>query len=206
MEVRRIEASDIPALCPTIAKVIMDAPEAAHILKDIVDKQSFANAYVASQLKYWVKTGEIWVIGDNQGMLACHHSGKFKLLKTLYMLLTTVIFMMRAISKADRGTVTRNMRASAGVSNIKWRKQACKGKKYYFIDLIAIDPLLKGSGAFRKLIQPVLDRAKDENIPVLLDTHDKNNVPIYEHFGFEVAHQFAAKNDENLIQYAMIAR
>jgi predicted acetyltransferase len=72
------------------------------------------------------------------------------------------------------------------------------------IDLIAIDPALKGSGAFRKLMQPVIDRAEKEGVPVLLDTHDQNNVAIYQRFGFEIAHQFHAKSDPALVQYAMI--
>jgi predicted acetyltransferase len=70
--------------------------------------------------------------------------------------------------------------------------------------LVAIDSSLKSSGAFRQLVAPVLVRAEHENLPVLLDTHDKNNVPLYEHFGFELAQEHHPKSGAPIVQYSMI--
>lgn len=112
--------------------------------------------------------------------------------------------VLRIANKEDRCMISRNISASDGTQNMKWRKEICNKSNYYYIDLVAINPALKGSGAFRKLITPILNRAKSENIPVLLDTHDKDNVPIYQHFGFEIVRQYVSKRDHEIIQYAMV--
>jgi len=204
MEVKRLSDTDISELCHTVAKILMDSPEGSYQLKDVTDKWSLSYAFTFSQITYWYNIGEVWVIGENQGMLAGHYNGRVKIFKLLSTTLRANLRMLRSVSKEDRNKISRNVTASAGAQNVKWRKQICKKSNYYFIDLIAIDPALKGSGAFRKLIDPVLVRAKAEGIPVLLDTHDTDNVLIYQHFGFEVVRQYTAKHDQDFIQYAMI--
>lgn len=204
MEARRLVEADIPQICSAVTKILMDAPEASYQLKDVTDKWPVLHAFTSAQISYWHSVAEVWVIGENQGMLAGHYSGRVKVFKLLGMALRLSFRILRIASKKDRNTISRNMSASAGAQNTKWRMQVCKKSRYYYIDLIAIDPALKGSGAFRKLIDPILVCAKNEGIPVLLDTHDKDNVPIYKHFGFEVIRQYPAEHDHDFIQYAMV--
>ncbi len=144
------------------------------------------------------------MIAENQGMVAGHYRHSEKSLKLLSSTLRLSLRMFRTASRADQKSIFRNAFASDGAQSVKWRKQVCQKANYYYIDLIAIAPSLKGSGAFRQLLEPILIRAKKEIMPVLLDTHDKNNVPLYEHFGFEVVGQYIAKHHPDLIQYAMV--
>jgi citrate lyase synthetase len=108
------------------------------------------------------------------------------------------------MTKADLKQLSANMRRIEGAADIRWRKQACGSTDYYYLQLVAIDSSLKGSGTFRKLVEPLLTRLEHENLPVLLDTHDKNNVPLYEHFGFELVKEHHAKSGAPITQYSMI--
>ncbi|MBP1762926.1 MAG: hypothetical protein H6Q64_2468 [Firmicutes bacterium] len=53
----------------------------------------------------------------------------------------------------------------------------------YHLQVIVVDESLKGTGAFRKLLMPII---KQKGLPIVLQTHNPQNVPIYEHFGFRI--------------------
>lgn len=87
-----------------------------------------------------------------------------------------------------------------------WRKQACGGSNYYYIQLVAIDGSLKGSGTFRRLMEPVLTRLERESMSARIDTHAKDNIPIHEHFGFELVKAHREKSGAPISLYAMRKR
>jgi hypothetical protein len=45
---------------------------------------------------------------------------------------------------------------------------------------------LRGTGVFRKLLTPVLEKAGQRHAPVVLQTHKFEHVAKYKHFGFEL--------------------
>ena len=98
------------------------------------------------------------------------------------------------------------MQKKSGANNLRWRKQKCGKSNYYYIQLIAIERTMKGNGVLRRLIDPVLECCEQQKIPVLLDTHDKDNVPIYQHFGFELVMEHPSKNDSSIAQYSMMKK
>jgi GNAT superfamily N-acetyltransferase len=57
---------------------------------------------------------------------------------------------------------------------------------FIWLDMIAVDPALRGQGQMSRMMGPLLAYAKRQGIPCLLETEDPANVPIYEHFGFRV--------------------
>jgi len=52
--------------------------------------------------------------------------------------------------------------------------------------VVAIDKSLKGKGAFRKLLMPVILACEKKRMPIVLETFNPDNIPIYEHFGFQL--------------------
>jgi GNAT superfamily N-acetyltransferase len=57
---------------------------------------------------------------------------------------------------------------------------------HLYLFLMAVDPMERGKGFASKLLKPMLDKAGRNNLPVYLETHDEENIPIYEHFGFKI--------------------
>ena len=206
MEVKKLESKDIPAICRQISTRFLDSVEASHQLDGISDKRSLTDAFTQARMEYWLKTGEVWTIGDNEGMLAGHYSRNENVLAYMLPSLTFLKNVRKILSKEDRARLDINLKKSVGAENLSWRKKLLKKQDYYYIEMITIDRALKGSGAFRQLIEPVIDRMQRENIPILLDTHDKCNVPIYQHVGFELVLEHRAKHNPDLVQYSMIKR
>jgi ribosomal protein S18 acetylase RimI-like enzyme len=57
---------------------------------------------------------------------------------------------------------------------------------HYYLDTVAVDPKYRGKGYASKLLRPMLDKIDNANVPCYLCTGSEKNLPIYEHFSFEV--------------------
>ncbi|MED5389523.1 MAG: GNAT family N-acetyltransferase [Pseudomonadota bacterium] len=62
-------------------------------------------------------------------------------------------------------------------------------RPHAYLQLLGIDPPYQGRGLATTLLQPTLDRLDREGLPAYLDTHNANNVSLYQRFGFEVVHE-----------------
>lgn len=66
-----------------------------------------------------------------------------------------------------------------------WYKRYWQGEVYN-LQIITLDDDVKGTGAFRELLTPILKSCEEKGIPVVAQTNNPDNVPLYEHFGFKV--------------------
>nr|MDO8133061.1 GNAT family N-acetyltransferase [Candidatus Njordarchaeum guaymaensis] len=57
---------------------------------------------------------------------------------------------------------------------------------HWYLGLIGVDPEFQGRGFASILIKPMLAHIDEEHLPCYLETANEKNVPIYEHYGFEV--------------------
>lgn len=76
-------------------------------------------------------------------------------------------------------------------------------KGFVWIDMIAVDPEYQGKGFMSRMLRPVLEDVKARGSFCLLDTENAANVPIYEHFGFEVVEKGVV--EEMGIEYWVMA-
>ncbi|MBC8186108.1 GNAT family N-acetyltransferase [candidate division KSB1 bacterium] len=67
-------------------------------------------------------------------------------------------------------------------------EQLMKDRLHYYLWGLAVDPVQKAKGVGAALMQPVLTKADVKKLPVYLETHDENNVPYYQKYGFELIH------------------
>ncbi|MGJ0629753.1 GNAT family N-acetyltransferase [Xenorhabdus bovienii] len=75
----------------------------------------------------------------------------------------------------------------------------------WFLGVVAVDPNFQGKGLGRAVIEPGLERAEREGLPVFLETSDDKNVKIYERLGFEVTAAYPLPFGGPMT-YAMIKR
>jgi GNAT superfamily N-acetyltransferase len=57
---------------------------------------------------------------------------------------------------------------------------------HWYLGVLATDPLRRGGGLARAVLQPVLERADADGFPALLETGARENLPFYARFGFDV--------------------
>lgn len=57
---------------------------------------------------------------------------------------------------------------------------------HWYLFLVGIDPKFQGRGHASALIRPMLGRIDQEHLPCYLETQNRENVSMYEHYGFEL--------------------
>jgi len=75
--------------------------------------------------------------------------------------------------------------------------------KHWFLQAIGVDPQFQGRGYASKLLRPMLSRINEEGLPCYLETLEEQNVPLYEHFGFQVIEESSVP-DTTLTNWAML--
>jgi len=62
------------------------------------------------------------------------------------------------------------------------------GIPHYYLWGLVIDPKEQRKGVGTELMKIITDKADEKNLPVYLETHERNNVTYYERFGFKLIH------------------
>jgi ribosomal protein S18 acetylase RimI-like enzyme len=75
--------------------------------------------------------------------------------------------------------------------------------QHWFLEAIGVAPQFQGQGFAGQLLRPMLARIDKEHLPCYLDTLDKKNVTLYEHFGFQVIEE-STLPDTTLTYWAML--
>ncbi len=57
---------------------------------------------------------------------------------------------------------------------------------HMYLWILGIDPAFQGGRFSTRLLAPMLDRLDRKRLPCFVETHAEINVPIYQHFGFEI--------------------
>jgi GNAT superfamily N-acetyltransferase len=57
---------------------------------------------------------------------------------------------------------------------------------HWYLGIIGVDPEFQGRGYASSLMKPMLARIDKEHLPCYLETLNEKNVPVYQHYGFEV--------------------
>jgi len=75
--------------------------------------------------------------------------------------------------------------------------------EHWFLQTIGVAPEYQGKGYASRLLRPMLIRLDQEGLPCYLETVDKQDVPIYEHFGFKVMEESMVPGTD-LTNWAML--
>ncbi len=87
--------------------------------------------------------------------------------------------------------------------NATWTKEL-PPHKYKHIIYFAVRPQARGTGMANKVMGPVLRYAEDKGLLVALETHNDKNLPMYNHYGFELYNTIGTPF--GLKQYCMIRK
>jgi ribosomal protein S18 acetylase RimI-like enzyme len=66
--------------------------------------------------------------------------------------------------------------------------QLMQDRPHYYLWGLAVDPTQKSKGIGTALMQPVLEKADAQKMPIYLETHDEKNVRYYRKHGFDLIH------------------
>lgn len=196
-----VKNEDIEAMSKLIAEGFADDPKNEYQLRNIERKQFVLKTQAENQLREFMKKGDVYALDNNKGLVIGYDSRKLDFNDFIKILTVCSNELKKIITEHEMQIIIDNSKMLEVVDNPFWFHEVFS--EYYHLVVIVIDKQIRGSGAFRELISPVLRESDMEKIPILIETHKKSNVDIYKHFGFEVIKEFSDKKVE-FRQYCMI--
>ena len=61
--------------------------------------------------------------------------------------------------------------------------------RYWYLQLLGVDPAYQGKSFSSVLMKPMLELAKKQGLPCFLETQSQRNVSLYGHFGFVIVEE-----------------
>lgn len=191
----------------TVAKVMADSfktdPLNLALLSGLTMKDELLHAHSLIHIDTAIKANSLKLLdGNPKAFLVGLESKDESVLRDIRMVLRVYIKTFTVLGWRDIKTILKNNKKIKNVVNFKWQKEFIKNG-YYRIKIVAVDKELKGTGAFRRLVTPVLEYYNQKNVPVILETHNYNNVGLYEHFDFKLVKTIETVSTD-IKQYCMI--
>jgi ribosomal protein S18 acetylase RimI-like enzyme len=202
---RRIKKSELREAAVLIVEQFMEGEQLKRMLQGInADTiQQFAVEIFYGQLLYLYKRGDIFVNDDSiDGVIIGMDKKKSSTLYKMLLSAKAVRKTFKLLSKDERKLFMKNVKVAQETIDMKWHKK--HNKDAYHLAIFAINTESQGSGLCRKMLEHLFEHAKNHKI-MILETHDTKNVPLYEHFGFELVETKETK-DKTLTEYRMLKK
>ena len=201
---RRVKYEDIEEISEHIVEGFSEDPQNKYQLRNIERKHFFLKTSAEIQLrKFLNNNGDVYTLDDCKGVVIGYNSRKIDFDGFIKIATEINDELMKVITEEEMQIIISNNQMLDEVDNPLWFYGICE--EYYHLLAIAVDKQIRGNGAFRELISPLLKECDEKNIPVLVETHSESNVDMYRHFGFEIVKVFSNEQIE-FKQYCMIRK
>ncbi|MDD4666053.1 MAG: GNAT family N-acetyltransferase [Clostridia bacterium] len=137
------------------------------------------------QIKAFDQQNTVHVLGNAQGLLIGYSSNLLPEEQLLEVLKQASAKLMEVASEDELLFIQNRALEVNKITAHDWYKNYYAGEIYHLF-VVAIDNSLKGTGALRNLLMPVIKQCEEKKIPIILQTHNPDNVPIYQHYGFKL--------------------
>ncbi len=179
----RLTKADAKAAARTLARAFQDYPVSVFIEPDAVKREKEQPGAFRSVMVSAMAHGEIystsprmegvaiWVKGDKNRPVAPPRRSAREWLGSLF---------------GDKGKQRRRQAFFNFSNEIRARLLF---DRYWYLQMLGVDPAHQGKGYSGRLLKPMLARAEREGLPVYLETQLEKNVSLYQHFGFKVVEE-----------------
>lgn len=195
--------------CNSIAKLLTECFLEDELIikqiKGIENPEIFLEKLFLAQMPILYKTCEMNSLDEHlNSVIIGYEKKKYNFFRVLILSLLGQSKLTQLMNGSDLRLYMENCKEALKSVDLKWQKEFCRGN-YYYIKIIAIAKESRGKGKFRELMMPIISRCKDKSIPIILETNTAENIPIYEHFGFELV-KTISKEGTDFCQYCFIKR
>ncbi len=199
----KIEKEHYHSIARLLAECFLEDELVVKQIKGIENPKEFLEKLFFSQMPVLHKTCEMNSLDDGiNSVIAGYEKKKYKPIRVLLLSILCQFKLSNSIKGSDLKLYVQNCREALKCVDLKWHRKFVKGN-YYYIKIIAIAKSSRGKGSFRALLMPVINHCKEKTIPIVLDTNTAENVPIYQHFGFELIKTIPEK-ETGFCQYCFI--
>ncbi|EHB55250.1 GCN5-related N-acetyltransferase [Mycolicibacterium rhodesiae JS60] len=178
IDVRPTRKADIPALARVMARAFHDDPVMAWVQPDAARRKAALPGLFSALTRHHFLAGrgtEVAASDDGVGAAALWDPpGRWTQSPR------EQLAMLPGVMRAFRG------RLAAARTVTDMMKANHPEEPHWYLAMIGSDPMVRGGGFGRALMQSRLDRCDAEYAPAYLESSNPDNIPYYERFGFEV--------------------
>ncbi len=105
---------------------------------------------------------------------------------SLWQMVRTGFALPRAVMRYRPETRQRFLEVVSLIDRVRHKVMT---SKYWYLWALGVEPAYQGQGIGGLLLQPILKRADDTDIPCYLETETERNIKFYQKHGFYVVHE-----------------
>jgi len=173
-----LEKKDIENASIVLAKAFTNDPLWSLIITDDVDNTKLALAFQVPLL-FALRYGIIYATSENLEGIAVWLPHKYADMSFWGIIRSGAILPALKLGKE----IGKKMGVLKPLE--KDRKQNIK-PPYYYLFIIGVAPEYQKKGYASNLLQTMIKKTDNERTPLYLETGKESNVPLYEHFGFQL--------------------
>jgi len=179
----RLTKAQIKPTAEMFARSFQDDPLYSYFIPNVTKRKDKARIILEGIVRYGLLYGEVYATSYNlEGAVSWIPSEKaefttWRMIRSGY---------LSVLLRLGRRAVSRAMSYGDYASSMHKRHAPFR---HWYLMVIGVDPSYQGRGYASALIKPMLARIDRERLPCYLDTENERNVPIYQHFGFEVVEE-----------------
>ena len=174
-------------------------------IRGIENSDDFLEKLLLSQMFVLNNAYEIHSLDENyHSVLVGYEKKNYSMLREIILSVICQSKLSGCVNANDLKIFAQNSKEIRNLVDLNWHREYVKGN-YYYIKIIAVAKEHRGKGDFRKLITPIITRCNEKAIPIILETNTPENVPIYQHVGFELVKTIPDEKSD-FCQYCFIKK
>lgn len=201
---RLATTDDLPAMTDFIYERFSKLEYFTFLTEGMEDQEAFLKKLIIAELPLLIKYGEIRLYGEPlAGLISGIPSKDFTLMRQIICSFP-IRKIIRTIPKKEQKQFMRKNKQIGEIHySLPWHKKYSKNS--YYISQIAVAKEAKGTGLLREMLTPIMADCQKKNMDIVLETMSEANVPIYQHFGFELV-EFHHSSSVPFDEYCFIKR
>ncbi|WP_373484748.1 hypothetical protein [Acetobacterium malicum] len=180
----------------------LEDPGVIFQVKDLDRAELLIKAQFEGQIEAFMEENAVQVQADGKGLLIGYSTRDLPEDRLMNVMQQSSQKLLAVVNQEELQVLQDRAVRQAQIIPQNWHTAYVDGAVYHLL-IIATDESVKGTGVFRKLITPVLEKCEANKEPIVLETFNPDNLPIYEHFGFNLMESHTS-DDMGLTCYCMM--
>ncbi len=177
--IAKMKEDQVSAAAKALSNAFHADPLQSYTFPDEDDRRKFSPHHFSAALNYGLKFGEVYVTDDVAGASIWLKPGETDITPER----GAEIGFDELPEKLGAEAFGRFFTALEFMEGYHKRDMT---EPHWYTMVLGVDPAFQGKGLGRALLEPVLERARADKVPVYLETAQPANVSFYKNMGFEV--------------------
>lgn len=197
-----LKESELKTYAELMKTRFLEDPGVIFQVKDLDRAELLIKAQFEGQIEAFMEENAVQVQADGKGLLIGYSTRDLPEDRLMNVMQQSSQKLLAVVNQEELQVLQDRAVRQAQIIPQNWHTAYGDGAVYHLL-IIATDESVKGTGVFRKLITPVLEKCETNKEPIVLETFNPDNLPIYEHFGFNLMESHTS-DDMGLTCYCMM--